>query len=125
MKKFSFLLVSLLLLGMVSCGPTAKQKAAEQARLDSIAAVEELRIQDSIVEAEALKAAETAAQDVTAPAGSNQEVTAPAQPEGTTRTRSTQAKEADQSDITRIRRAPEESVKEVIDSTTTRRRRTD
>ncbi|MEE4176895.1 MAG: hypothetical protein V2I46_05235 [Bacteroides sp.] len=119
MKKFSLLLISFLLLSFVSCGPSAKQKAAEQARLDSIAAVEELRIQDSIAEAEALKAAKAAAAaDAISP-----EVTAPVQPEGTTRTRSVEAKEADQSDVTRIRRAPEESVKEVVDSTTTRKRR--
>ena len=57
MKKLGFILVSALILA--SCGQSAKAKAeAEQARLDSIAqaeavAAEELRIADSIAQAEA------------------------------------------------------------------------
>ncbi len=125
MKKLSFLILSFLFLGMISCGPSAKQKAAEQARLDSIAAAEELRIQDSIAEAEAIQAAQAAAAAAAAQQGSSstQQATTPAQSEGTTRIRGTESRESDASDATRIRRATEESVKEVIDSTTTRTRR--
>ena len=125
MKKLSFLILSFLFLGLISCGPSAKQKAAEQARLDSIAAAEELRIQDSIAEAEAIQAAQAAAAAAAAQQGSSstQQATTPAQSEGTTRIRGTESRESDASDATRIRRATEESVKEVIDSTTTRTRR--
>lgn len=126
MKKLSFLILSFLFLGMISCGPSAKQKAAEQARLDSIAAAEELRIQDSIAEAEAIQAAQAAAAAAAAAqqgSSSTQQATTPAQSEGTTRIRGTESRESDASDATRIRRATEESVKEVIDSTTTRTRR--
>jgi len=121
MKKLSFLLISLLFISFVSCGPGAKQREAEQARLDSIAALEEQWLLDSVVEAEALKAAEEAAQQIQpAPVAPP-----PAAPQGVTRQRSTDDASTDPADITRMRRAPEETAKEEIDSTTTRRRRSD
>ena len=121
MKKLSFSLVSFLFVGMVACGPGAKEKAAEQARLDSIAAVDEQRILDSIAESQALKTAE----EVAPAAATEEEIAAPPQPAGTSRSRPAQVREADQSDMTRMRRAPEEAETEVVDSSTTRSRRGD
>jgi hypothetical protein len=58
MKKFVYLLGTVAISLVVSCGPSAEEKAAAEKHIaDSIAAVEEARIQDSLM------AVETAHQD--------------------------------------------------------------
>lgn len=65
MKKLLIVMIAGAMFAVVACGPSAEEKAAqEQARLDSIAKVEQA-IQDSIAAAEAA-AAEAAAMDTTA-----------------------------------------------------------
>lgn len=51
MKKITYLLVLSMAI-FVACGPSAEEKAAEQAKKDSIQAVVDLAIQDSIIAAE-------------------------------------------------------------------------
>lgn len=68
MKKVLFITAVISSLAIVSCGPSAEEKAAaEQARLDSIAQAEKA-YNDSVaaVEAAAAAEAEAAAQDTTA-----------------------------------------------------------
>jgi hypothetical protein len=80
MKRIFGLLLLAGIIAITSCGPSAKQRAAEQARLDSIAAVleqarldslEQVRL-DSIAAAEAAAAA--ARRATTAPAPQSQPV---------------------------------------------------
>jgi hypothetical protein len=84
MKRIFGLLLLAGIIAITSCGPSAKQRAAEQARLDSIAAVleqarldslEQVRL-DSIAAAEAAAAA--ARRATTAPAPQHANTTCPA-----------------------------------------------
>ncbi|MFN2394660.1 MAG: hypothetical protein ABR597_03130 [Bacteroidales bacterium] len=57
MRKIFGILFLVGLVAITACGPSKKEQAAEQARQDSIAAVEEQALQDSIAAAEAAAAA--------------------------------------------------------------------
>jgi hypothetical protein len=61
MKRFTYMILSLAVAGLVACGPSAEEKAAaEKQRQDSIAAAQKM-VDDSIAAANA--AAEKAMQD--------------------------------------------------------------
>ena len=61
MKRFTYMILSLAVAGLVACGPSAEEKAAaEKAKQDSIAAAQKM-VDDSIAAANA--AAEKAIQD--------------------------------------------------------------
>jgi type II secretory pathway pseudopilin PulG len=121
MKRIFGLLFLAGIIAISSCGPSAKQRAAEQARLDSIAAVlEEARL-DSLeqVRLDSIAAVEAAA------AAARRATTAPA-PQTQTQPEPTRERRSDTESDTRQRRSEaQEEQEKSEEGTTTRRRRSD
>ncbi len=121
MKRLSGLFAVVILFLMASCGPSAEERAAEQARLDSIAEAEAQAILDSIAREEAYGDEGIRAD---APAGTKKEEARPelrAAPKEEKTPEFQAAKEAEEEEtVTRRRRTDEERDEE---EPVTRRRR--
>jgi len=128
MKSLSGILFIAGIIALTSCGPSAQQRAAEQARLDSIAAVAEQARLDSIQQATADSIAK--AQAAAAAAATRRAAPAPApkpatDPNAITRERRSEA-EVQGDTITRQRRSETIEAQELNeDGTITRRRRSE
>ncbi|GEM_PF-1505616 len=122
MKKLSGLFAVVLFFLMAACGPSAEERAAEQARLDSIAEAEAQAILDSIAREESYGDART---DADGPAGTKEEEIEPelkAAPKEEKVPEFKAAKDAEEEETVTRRRRDQEEDKDEEEPVTRRRR---